>query len=150
MESPSLQPPSFLRYSTKAKRVKEATDVKAGSKTVVVKVEDKSGRLRYIVMNLNDATNIIIHLELDGDKIFNHSVNDFNNAAAGDLAIGTTNVTAGMINIATNSGDDAAIVFDFNACPLPFNHKMRLWLEVVGDTDKSINAAFVLYDLFLA
>ena len=149
-ESPSLLPPPFLRLSVKAKRIKESTTLKAGAKKTLVKIEDKSGRLRYIALNLNDATNILIKLELDGDRIFDHSVNDFNNAAAGDLAIATTAATAGMINVVCNSGDDAAIIFDFNSCPLPFQHSMHLWFEVDGDTNKSINAAYVLYDLFHA
>jgi len=139
-----------LRYSCKAKRIKKATTLTAGAKTKLVKVIDTSGRLRYIALNLNDATNIMIYLEMDGDIIFAHTVNEFNQAVAGSLAISQTAVTAGMINIATSAGDDAAIIFDFNPCPLPFRHKMHIWFEVIGKTDKSINAAYVLYDLLNA
>jgi len=110
--------------------------------------KNKSGRLRYIVVNLQEATMLELHVKIDGQEVFSRTAQEVAAGQNNCLGIQATYGAGGMLQCQIYTTNNYGIVLDFNSNPIEFTNELLIEIKNRHTTTAySTQAAYGLYEI---
>jgi hypothetical protein len=139
--------------NTKISGIRAAIDkavhsIAAVGRFTMVEEKRKSGRLRYVAVNLNEGTQLELHIKIDGQDILTHTPQEV--AAGANICLGITAAygAGGMLQVHTYATGNYGIILDLTSNPIEF--EKELLIEVKNRhaaTAYSTQATYALYEI---
>jgi len=121
--------------------------VAAGVSVDIVLIQHQAGRLRYLIVVLNDLASSEIHVELDGEEILGLTPDRIISDGGAKLSIGTGVANSGLLFCHRNTAGAYGITLNLAELPEEFNEGLHIFVKNVGASSDTLQSAFCLYDL---
>lgn len=125
------------KYRLKANIIKTATSVPANGSYKLASVSGQMGKLGQVSVNMASQTALRLIVDLDNERIVNHTPEDIEDTGAGDLALEIPNAFDSLLRTTKSAASNYSMSFMgylFNA-----EFKNRLDVDIVNDTTSAVN-----------
>jgi len=105
---------------------KKPVSISAGQRKVFVRETGKTGRLRYVVVNFQEATQLELHVTIDGQDVLSRTSEEVSAAQNNCLGIQANYGAGGMLQCQVYTTNNYGIVLDLNANPIEFAKELLI------------------------
>lgn len=113
-----------------------------------VNLKKSKGRFRYIVINVQEATMLELHIKIDGQDVFSRTPQEVAAAQNNCLGIPAAYGAGGMLQCQVYTASNYGIVLDLTGYPIEFERELLIEIRNRHATIAySTQAVFGLYEV---
>lgn len=127
---------------------KATRSLAAGQEFILVDVNGFQGFFHFASFSLEDDTLMAIKIQVDGEFILNHTFDQIEKGAEGDLNIDTGDAAGNLFHSPDGTASYYSVMMDAHQQPIPFDSKLRISVLNGYGSAKKLQADYILYSLY--